>query len=290
MEVEYSPLQRSASRAAAAAQSRFFLFTKLQLSLLAITAFLSGWRPLSDVGQQRVSLLIAVLMLLSLILSLALRVAKFDDHWFTARALAENVKGATWRFIMQFSPHPENARRREGEYVDEIGQIRSRLSGAGTVLAGHPEQGVLVTTWMRKMHGASLEDKLAAYQSQRIGDQIGWYQEKARYNSKRELVWFGIITSLSACAVVVALLHAWFLFSFRPIGGVAALAAATVAWSQAKRFSDLSNSYAVAAEDLRLLQARSELVRSPEELEQLVRDVEAAISREHSIWTSRKRS
>ena len=61
-----------------------------------------------------------------------------------------------------------------------------------------------------------------------------------------------------------------------------------LAWSQLKRFSDLATTYAVAAEDISRISVKYSTVETQEDLDAMVSDVEDAVSREHSMWLTRR--
>jgi hypothetical protein len=66
------------------------------------------------------------------------------------------------------------------------------------------------------------------------------------------------------------------------------LAASAVAWSQAKRFDELRTSYREAHDELeRIRDGRALTARSEAEFVVAVREGEAAISREHTMWVAK---
>jgi len=66
------------------------------------------------------------------------------------------------------------------------------------------------------------------------------------------------------------------------------MAASVLSWMQAKRFSELAASYALAAHEISLIREKSMLPNTPDEFSQFVGDAENAFSREHTQWVARK--
>ena len=64
--------------------------------------------------------------------------------------------------------------------------------------------------------------------------------------------------------------------------------ASYLGWIQAKRFSELSASYALAAFEISLIKLQSGSIKTDEDLSRFVGDTENAFSREHTQWVARK--
>ena len=67
-----------------------------------------------------------------------------------------------------------------------------------------------------------------------------------------------------------------------------AIAASLLSWMQAKRFSELAASYALAAHEIELIRQQSLLPSTDDEFSLFVDDAENAFSREHTQWIARK--
>ena len=65
------------------------------------------------------------------------------------------------------------------------------------------------------------------------------------------------------------------------------LAASFLGYAQAKRFAELSSSYALTALEIQKLRARFLAVKSEEEFTAYVNEAETAFSREHTQWIAR---
>jgi hypothetical protein len=283
--IEYPALKVAADVAAQAAQRVFLFLTRAQLSLLGIIALVSGCAPSDHDHQRVVSILVAVLMAGALLLATVLRVGTFDDRWFQCRALAENIKSAAWFFVM--SP-AKSVSLAENVFLDEVEQLKHRLEKVAKDVALHHPGSALMTKWMIEIQKLPLDEKLALYRTERLSDQIDWYHTNAQTNIRKERWWFWAIIVIEFIAVVYAALQAWQLWQTNLVGGIAAVGAGFIAWMQTKRFSDLGLSYGIAAEDLRQIEARHAHSTTEVEVEILVKEVEAAVSREHTIWMERR--
>ena len=283
--VDYPSIQRSANEASGSAQHVFLWLNKLQLILLVLTAIVSGWGPTAPDIQRIVGIAVAITMMVALAIEIALRIGKFDDRWFRCRALAENIKSAVWYFVMSPADHTSLA---EVEFLGQIEQLQERLPDLAKELSLHDDTGSLVTDWMRQTQLLPFAQKLVLYRKQRIDDQQQWYHRNAKGNVKRERIGSWAIFALEFIAIGYAFLQAWRLWEFNAVGGIAAVSASCIAWIQMKRYSDLGTSYAIAAGDIRRIAEKRQHVRTDPELQEFVREIETAVSREHSMWLAKR--
>jgi hypothetical protein len=282
-------LWKTSSAAAEGSQWWFLLWLRVHLLLLAATGLIAGWVPEEANKDHLVSGIIAFLMFVALIIGLVLKLARLDDAWFRARAFAENAKGAAWRFMM--TPRPDVSAADEAQertYLEELQEIRDRFPQIEKHLSKFDTGGDELTPKMRQVRTLGTADRLAFYEKFRLQDQINWYRLNAKSNATAESKWFAAILVVESFAIVAAVARVATVHEYNPTGGIAAVAACLVAWSQTKRFSDLANSYGVASQDLRGLRARAEHVHDEEMLRQFVTEVETAVSREHRLWLERR--
>jgi hypothetical protein len=273
--IQYPSLHTASSKAAQNAQRRFLGSTVVQLTLLILAAGAASvsWRPSAIAS--------AAAAALAFLCSLIERTSKFDDQWFACRAIAENAKSAAWLYVMDCD-REEPARR--AALMSELATIRQRFPESRAKLADTSGHGAMVTNSMQRAAQLDWRDRLERYRSERIRDQISWYTKKAAFNARRESNWSIAVLALEFATMTLAIVLALTAGSVNAVGPLTAATAAGIAWVQTKRFSDLSSSYRVAAEDLQLLYESSSAISDCNELRSLVRDVEQAISREHSIW------
>ena len=75
---------------------------------------------------------------------------------------------------------------------------------------------------------------------------------------------------------------------FWPTDVFVAASASLLSWMQAKRFSELASSYALAAHEIGLIRENSLQPIDDEDFSMFVGDAENAFSREHTQWVARK--
>jgi len=75
---------------------------------------------------------------------------------------------------------------------------------------------------------------------------------------------------------------------FSPIGFITTLASISVAWVEMKKFQELSQSYALAAQELASAESLMVHVDDQASLSTYVNDTENAISREHTMWCAKR--
>jgi hypothetical protein len=72
-----------------------------------------------------------------------------------------------------------------------------------------------------------------------------------------------------------------------PIGVLTTLAVVCSAWTQIKKHRELSQSYALAAQELASVESLITHVNSDSALAKYVIDAEDAISKEHTLWCAK---
>lgn len=281
--IRFPALGAAADAASEAAQRTFLLLNVAQLTLLSIAALLSGLNFGDRARDRPIAWAVCGIMFVTLCVSTALRVGKFDDRWFKCRAYAENVKSIGWRFVM--APPVDDA---VTMYLAELEQLRARLDDLQKEFIVRRGSGALITDSMRTAQTLPISSKVALYRKDRLEDQVTWYSNKASQNARSETIWFWFVFLVEFLAIGCAAYQAWQLKEINLVGGVASLGTAFIAWSQIKRFSDLDTSYAIAAGDLRSIGEVHFRVEKQEELDRLVQDVETAVSREHSMWLAKR--
>lgn len=285
---DYPSLYRCSDAASRTCQRRYLCAVKVHLGLLAATGLIACWTPASSGWERAVSMSIALTMLAALIVGLVLKFAGLDDAWFRARAFAENAKNASWRFMMTPAQDDQvELEKEEKAFVEELQKVRDRFPQVERHLSKHQDNGLEITPKMREMRTRPVEERLDFFRAHRLRDQIGWYMRKAKVNANAEQAWFWAILAADGLAVAAAVTRLLCSVDYNPTGGIAALAACLLAWTQTKRFSDLANTYGVAARDLNGLATLADHVRDEDGLRRLVEEMESVVSREHRLWVER---
>ena len=231
---------------------------------------------------------IAIVLLIGFVINIVSRVLKYDEKWFNCRAIAESVKTATWRFMMKASPFEEDTSS-DGVFRSKISEIKSHKQSVFSTLALYQSSGAkLITPFMKDIRARSTEERKNQYFQLRLLDQKTWYTKKANDNSGAEIHWFNLTIGLQFLAVVLAIIQAATTISVNLIPILMTCAAASIAWSRMKKYSELAQSYFLAAQELGELESIFESVKQESEFCQFVNDVEYAISREHTMWCARR--
>lgn len=274
----------SADKLAASEQAKFYRLLALDLLLLIIAAAIS----LADGSHWLLAIVQVVVLLLALALSIAAYVKRSEKTWYAARALAESVKTLCWRYVSRAEPFDENnkaaAQLLRSRLAATLSQNRALASQFSSDLVA-PQ----VTDTMRLMRDKTLSARMEAYAEARVRDQRSWYAKKAEFNRVRGKRFFVALVVVNSLAVLSALLGMNFPdFKFLPTDFLITIAASIVAFSQARRHSELAASYSFAAHEIGIIQERLGDIDSEGDFSKFVGDAENAFSREHTQWEARK--
>jgi len=75
---------------------------------------------------------------------------------------------------------------------------------------------------------------------------------------------------------------------YLPVDVIIALASSLLSWIQAKRFTELSASYALTAHEIGFINEQIATINSEDDFSKFVGDAENAFSREHTQWAARR--
>jgi hypothetical protein len=283
---DYPALFRAADAASAKAQSTYLLCTKL-FGLLTI-----GGAGLAAYGieSREAAVWAAVLFLGGLFLSIYLAFKRLESTWYRARAVAESIKTATWRFIMRAEPFAEppigGARQ---DFKSLLLRIIREHKELGEYLGGHIAAQDQITAEMLRVRALSFEERRAIYITDRIDEQREWYAGKSQINQTQGRVWFGVFIAFQAGAILFTILRvAYPTWRFWPTEVFVAGAAIVLAWTQTKRFRELATAYGLTAHEIGLAKDDASDVASDETLGGFVAQTESVFSREHTQWVARK--
>lgn len=264
------------------AQKKYMILVKADLISVTLAALLSIWESLSNVA--------AVMMLLSALATYCVWKSAWAKLWFDGRAVAESIKSLSWRFMTgsdQFSMALP-AKVAEERFLDAVSQVLNERKGILEHLC-QAHEGPTVTPEMREIRGLGTDERKSLYLRHRLKDQQEWYSRKAEYNRRAKERCFAAVVCMQVAAMLAACAHtAWRSVPINLATFLAISATALLSWLQVKRHEELSQSYAVAAHELRNAEALIEHVDSDESLARIVHQVEEAISREHTLWVVRR--
>ena len=286
-DTRYPGLFVAGDQASGVAQKAYFLVLAAQLSLFFLVGLLGTTLRLFPVHAQRhVSLAIAVLLSLAILISYIGRERKFDKTWFDARAVAESVKTASWRYMMRSPPFAGGSA--DDAFLAELEEIRNARSGIEEYLSGRVP-GESITDFMRQVRSADFASRKATYLKERAGDQKDWYAGEASWNKRRKTYWYWAVIGLQTAALILAIFTvASGPFAFNGVGVLMTLAASGTAWSQARRHDELSNSYSFAAQEFQRIETLMKYASDDVSFSALVDQAEEAVSREHTMWCARR--
>lgn len=283
-ERDFPALYRSADELSLESQAHFFNALKMHLALLICAAILSvvnfpHWS-------------VAALQLLALLGALSCSVYLFskrpDRYWYAGRAVAESIKTITWRYVTRAEPFQSNDELARSDFHQRLKAIVSQNKDVAQALVAHLDEPQ-ITQVMTDMREASLEQRKLAYSNGRVKDQLTWYAKKARSNKRTSNTFFWALIATNGLAVLCAILRIrFFSVSIWPTDILIAFAASLLTWMQAKRFSELASSYALAAHEIGLIRERAMLPSTDVELSIFIGDAENAFSREHTQWVARQ--
>jgi hypothetical protein len=291
---QYPASLRMADTTAAVAQGRHFgllagqlVFAFAGALLLAVSAALASSGHLAAAKGSRGGA--AVALLFGVVLPLVGRVARFDAVWWDARAVAESVKTSAWRYLMGAPPFPlvDDGQTDQAFQEQIVAARRARPSIAAALERhrdGHDEE---ITEIMRTQRGEARANRLAFYLEHRLGDQRRWYSEKARFHDRTREAYFLGTVGVQLVALVAAFFD-WRPWGLNAVTLLVALSSSLIAWSQAKRHEELSQAYALARQELDLMELRLRGASSDADFGASVAEAEEAISREHTMWMARR--
>lgn len=277
-------LYRSAETLSLSYQKYFFLALFAHLTTLVLAA---GFSVANSPAWQS-ALAQALLLLAALGCSIYLAACRPDKYWYAARAIAESIKTMTWRYVSVAEPFDKDEHLARAEFRNKLKALVEQNRDVAAKLIEHL-QDAPISTEMDRMRAASLAERRQRYLDKRITDQLGWYAKKARFNANASKIFFALLISANVIAVVLALMRIKFHAEpIWPTDVFIAIAACLLTWMQAKRFSELSTSYALAAHEINFIRGKAGEANSPKDFSLFVADAENAFSREHTQWVARQ--
>lgn len=281
---DFPALYRSADELSLAYQRQFFMALRGHLITLVAAAVLS----IVSIPHWSIAALQLLALLGALSCSIYLFAMRPDRLWYAGRAVAESIKTITWRYVCRAEPFQgDNADARTDfrETLRQIVEQNKEVCQSLTAHLGEPQ----FTPVMEQMRARPMEERRATYANCRVKDQLTWYAEKAAFNRRMSRYFFLALIVVNAIAVFFAVLRvAYVRLPFWPTDVFVAIAASVLSWMQAKRFSELAASYALAAHEISIIKEQSLLPDTEEKLSLFVGDAENAFSREHTQWVARK--
>lgn len=288
---DYPALFQVADRASQAAQRKHLWFTGTILSSLVCAALFGALGGVLAPYKLALATASTALVALSFVLTAIRRALKPEKLWYGGRAVAESVKSMSWRYMTGAAPYSIGPSA-DGADAKFVADLKSMVRGSDQLAVGFGSDYIdrpQISTRMRELRSATVDQRREAYVIQRIADQRRWYGSKARKSQRAETRYFVIILVSQA----LALASAAYMISapssrWNLVGVFSALAGSLVAWLQVRQHEELAQSYAVAALELGFIEEQATHVSSEKDFSAFVADAENAISREHTLWIARR--
>lgn len=240
-------------------------------------------------GGRTFAAIAATLFAIDIIAGLVLQNRGYLQRWHGWRAVAESTKSMTWKFAMRAEPYASESG--EALFLADLRttlaeRARSIPGAIEAPLPGEEEYPPAPQEWRDR----SVGERLAFYLEARVRDQVDWYSAKAQDNGRADRWSFLVLLGFQGAAFLFGLTRVGLDLPSGPMGFLATLATALMAWTLVQDHPQLQQSYAIAAHELRLVQERSRAVLTEADLARFVADAENAISREHTGWLARRQA
>jgi len=282
---DYPGLYQETDQASVKAQKVYLRSIALYLLLLIVAAVVSLLMGTSTI----LAILAALIFVVTLFLSIALAVKRYDKTWYNARAVAESVKTVTWRYIMHAEPYDGDDTVARHDFIKDLQQILEQNKDLARVFSGDKAATEAISTEMARIRQLPREDRMRLYLTDRIDEQRGWYCKKAALNRRQALCWFILMGIAQVFALGFVLVRiAKPTWGHLPVGVCIVCAGAALTWIQLKRFQELSTAFSLTAHEISLLREHSQDASSDAEFSDFVNDAENAFSREHTQWQARR--
>jgi hypothetical protein len=287
-DADYPALFLTADAASLWGQGRYLLFARLELLCIFLSAGLGAVISILGVaGSRAVATAAAVLLVAAALIRSLNRSTQPNKKWFEGRAVAESVKTLTWKYMTHVSPLQAEGSKADDVFSRDLAEIlgdRTLLIPRRHALSSRMEQ---ITPAMRRIRGLTFDERRTLYIRYRLQDQLAWYTRSSEALKRQGDLWFlgGALFEVLALAAAIFLIASPTGGNF--IGLFSTAAAAAVSLSQLRADSEAADRYALAAQELSIIEPRMENA-DEKTFAECVKEAEAAISREHKMWVAKR--
>lgn len=283
-DTDYPALYRAASELSARSQKDFFRAFLGHMALLVFATLIS----IANSPREHVAILQVLVLLGALGCAIYLFAGRPDQRWYGGRAVAESIKTLTWRYVSRAEPFDQTQVRASHEFRLKLKAIVDQNKQVTSLLTTHLAEEQ-ITSALDMLRNATVDSRLDFYRQHRIVEQQAWYANKASLNRRMVTRFFTALIVTISIAIFFAIAKIKYPTApFWPTDLFVTTAAGLLSWIQAKRFQELSASYALTAHEISLIRQSSSGPMNDAELSQFVADAENAFSREHTQWIARK--
>lgn len=288
---DFPDLYVAADKEAGRKQKHYFRLLLAQYFCLSVASSLTLLSSYVASHQLLVLGYLAVLLAGS-VAALLLATMRPDQHWYQMRALAESCKTLSWRYMMAAEPfeHPADTAQATAKLAERLHELISLQNLNTAALLYDLDASEQATEKMKSVREADFEDRKAKYLADRIDNQSTWYKRKASRNKRASSLasTFVVLIYVAAIASTIWLFQEGktdsALWYSEPL---LVLAASFLGYAQAKRFSELSSSYALTALEIQKLRSGIKVIEDDGAFSAFVNEAESAFSREHTQWIAR---
>ena len=275
--IQYPALHELSSRYSGRCQRRYK--TSAATSLLSLTVA-SALGLFAGITQFYLFATVAALLIaISFISFLVQEKGRGFGDWFDARAVAESVKTASWRFSVGASPYGMHLSQDEAIAAEKKEVVR-RLD-----FSTERDDFDRPTESMRALRTSNWEARKSAYLAYRVKDQRQWYGGKSQLNDKKQLGWGIAVLIMQIAAVIAAVAAIWMRVDLSSV--LLTATSSALAWMQVQQHKQLAHSYGIAASELALIEGKLRSACNEGEFVEMAAEAELAMSREHTLWIAR---
>jgi len=274
------------------AQKWYVRLIGVDLVLMITSAALSVYNYQSEESKTIVYVISGFILLIALLISIFLRVRKYEDYWYSGRALAESCKTLTWRYIMlsEDFDHSVSAQEAEKRFKNKIVSVKDQFRDLNNVINTKYINLPFITNEMNSVRAFPLDKRVKYYLENRIQNQIDWYSSNAQKSKSHYEGWFTFVIVLQFFALIsIAFLIKYPLSNYNLVGLFSTISASGLSWLQLKKYQENKEAYTMANAELNIIKDEARHLKTDDEFSKYVLDSENAMSREHTMWLAQKR-
>lgn len=291
---DYPTLYQASDTASLKQQKYHIRAVKIEAYSVALAAISSGFFLINEMENQICSLMTAIFLGSALVARLLMKFKNWERDWFGTRAIAESIKTITWRYAMGVSPYRNDVSEKDlaTKLTSEIDAILKTIPDIAASISpecvGKTIQSI--SARMKEIRDLPIQERKNIYVTSRVSDQRDWYARKTAENKTKADFWICAILFSEFVGIGIAI----YLISnqipyFNPLGLVTTLTAIFCAWAQTKRYQELAQAYGLATTEIGKSESLSHGIQTDAELAKYVEETEDAISREHTMWTAKRK-
>lgn len=167
---ELPALFRGADRSSLTAQQRYLCLIAADLAFLIIAAILGSFALDSSSGKTAIAIAGAIVLIISIILTLIIRIVRLEQDWYDGRAVAESVKSLAWRYMTCSEPYLHNLEPTEVDqkFTSDLSSLLAERKDFSSKLGGKLGTEPQITKRMREVRALDTEDRKTVYLSERM--------------------------------------------------------------------------------------------------------------------------